>query len=68
MTASKKKVDYIHNYNVLNYQEIRFRLKKDQTENAAAQAKINGYDSINAYAKALLEEALLKESGNENKS
>ena len=49
-------------FNKENYKEIRFWFKKDQLESAKDPANFHGYDTINAYAKALLEKALAEES------
>lgn len=57
------KNEYDKDYRKKNYKEIRFWFKKNQLDIATEQAKINGYDSINAYAKALLEDAIAKNQG-----
>lgn len=62
------KVKYNSSYNKDNYKRISFYFSKEDIKNATIIANSHGYETINAYAKALLEEALLKESGNENKS
>ena len=56
------KKEYDKEYRKENYKEIRFWFQKNQLDNATNIANAHGYDTINAYAKALLEEALAKES------
>lgn len=52
---------YKQNYNKENYKEIRFWFAKGQIDTAEASAKAHGYDTLNAYAKALLDAALAGE-------
>lgn len=49
---------YKQNYNKENYKEIRFWFPKDRITSATEYAKAHGYETLNAYAKALLEDAL----------
>lgn len=56
------KVKYNAKFNKDNYKQISFWFNKNKLDIATIQAKENGYDTINAYAKALLEDALTKNS------
>ena len=57
------KVKYNNAYNKQNYANVQFKIRKDEKQNLLILAKKKGHDTISAYAKALLEEALAKESG-----
>lgn len=60
--ADFNKTRYKQEFNKENYKEIRFWFKKDQLTSAKDLANSHGYDTINAYAKVLLEKALAEES------
>ncbi len=57
------KIKYNSGYNKDNYKRISFYFSKENIKTATSIANAHGYDTINAYAKALLEEALAKEAG-----
>ncbi|MDE7298353.1 MAG: hypothetical protein K2N94_05930 [Lachnospiraceae bacterium] len=52
------KKQYDAKYRKDNYKQISFWFQKNNLSAAEAAAKAHGYDTINAYAKALLEAAL----------
>lgn len=54
------KVKYNAKFNKDNYKQISFWFNKNKLDLATVQAQQKGYDTINSYAKALLEEALFK--------
>lgn len=59
--ANFDKKKYDTEYRKENYKEIRFWFPKAEIDTATAKAKAYGFDTVNAFSKALLEAVLSDE-------